>query len=232
MPAPTDDGVALVPTHAALHGKELLPQVQVVDTGYMDSKLLVSSRQQYGIDLVGPPRRDQRWQAQAGQGFAAQDFMLDGERGIATCPLGRTSTDWRAAIDNRRNHVVKICFAAAVCGPRPQRSACTTSARHRRTVTVRPQAQHEALAAARAHEGTRAYVHDYDQRAGIEGTLSYGVRTMGLRRSRYTGLGRTHLQHVLTATAINFVRVSQWFAGTARVPTRRSAFARLHQCVT
>jgi len=50
----------------------------------------------------------------------------------------------------------------------------------------------------------------YAQRAGIEGTLSQGVRAFDLRRSRYTGLAKTHLQHILIATAINLVRVVAW----------------------
>ncbi len=71
MSGPTDDGAALAPTQAALQAKDLLPSLQVVDTGYMDSKLLVTSKHQYGVELVGPPRRDERWQARSGQGFAA-----------------------------------------------------------------------------------------------------------------------------------------------------------------
>jgi transposase len=31
-------------------------------------------------------------------------------------------------------------------------------------------------------------------RAGIEGTLSEGIRAHGLRRARYIGLAKTHLQ--------------------------------------
>ena len=50
---------------------------------------------------------------------------------------------------------------------------------------------------------------------------------MHLRRSRYVGLAKTHLQHVLTAAAINLGRTSSWLAGTARERTRQSAFIRL-----
>jgi hypothetical protein len=45
-----------------------------------------------------------------------------------------------------------------------------------------------------------------------------------MRRSGYIGLARTHLQHILTATAMNLVRVSLWFSDTARAKTRQSAF--------
>ncbi|MFI6689677.1 transposase [Streptomyces sp. NPDC050485] len=40
-------------------------------------------------------------------------------------------------------------------------------------------------------------------RAGIEATLSQNIRNCGLRPSRYRGLARTHVQHVLTALACN-----------------------------
>lgn len=174
LTGPTDDGAALPPTHAALAAKDVLPSVQVIDTDYTDSKLLVVSWQQYGVDLVGPPRRDQHWQAQASEGFAADQITIDWDRGLASCAAGRTSQDWRPAIDGRDDHVVKICFASTDCGPCTHRAACTTSASHRRTVTIRLRAQYEALHVARQREGTREHCRDYDQRAGIEGTLSYG----------------------------------------------------------
>lgn len=51
---------------------------------------------------------------------------------------------------------------------------------------------------------------------------------MGLRRSRYIGQEKTHLQHVATAAALNLAQSLAWFAGLPRAQTRRSAFARLY----
>ncbi len=48
---------------------------------------------------------------------------------------------------------------------------------------------------------------EYKKRAGVEGTLSQGVRRSDLRHCRYVGLAKTHLQHVATAVALNVVRV-------------------------
>jgi hypothetical protein len=48
-----------------------------------------------------------------------------------------------------------------------------------------------------------------------------------LRRSRYVGVARTNLGHVLTAAALNFVRVADWLAETPRAQTRPSPFALL-----
>ena len=68
--------------------------------------------------------------------------------------------------------------------------------RKRRSVTLRTQVHHQALVDARQREGSLEYIDNYARRAGIEGTLSQGVQAFGLRRSRYEGLGKTHLQHV------------------------------------
>ena len=67
----------------------------------------------------------------------------------------------------------------------------------------------------------------YKRRAGIEGTLSQGVRAFGMRRTRYRGLDKTHLQHLAIATAINVDRLVAWFTGQPRATTRTSRFAAL-----
>ena len=53
----------------ALAQADLLPDEQIVDTGYVDGDLLVSSQRDYGIRLVGPVLADTSWQAKAGKGF-------------------------------------------------------------------------------------------------------------------------------------------------------------------
>jgi transposase len=67
----------------------------------------------------------------------------------------------------------------------------------------------------------------YAMRAGVEGTLSQGVRAFDLRRSRYIGQPKTHLQHVITATALNFSRLLHWIRGIPLDGTRVSRFAAL-----
>lgn len=75
---------------------------------------------------------------------------------------------------------------------------------------VRSQAAHEALQALRLEQTTEEWKERYDKRAGIEGTLAKGIQVMGLRRTRYIGLAKTHLQHVLTAAAMNMSRIVAW----------------------
>ena len=97
----------------------------------------------------------------------------------------------------------------------------------RRLITVRRQAAYEALRAARERGKTRDFMELYANRSGIEGTVSQGVRTCGLRRTRYRGYAKTHLDHILTATAINCLRLNDWFAGRPKATTQQSRFARL-----
>src|SRR6266702_1298919 len=141
---------------------------------------------------------------------------------------GHTSSSWAPAIDNRTNEVVKIKFSTTDCQVCPSRSLCTQSIRHtRRTVTIRPHEQYLALKQRREQEKTREFTQVYAKRAGIEGTISQGVRTMGMRRSRYIGQEKTHLQHIATGAALNIVRCMAWLSGLPRAQTRRSAFTRL-----
>src|SRR5438552_51781 len=53
------------------------------------------------------------------------------------------------------------------------------------------------------------------------------VRAFGLRRSRYRGMEKTHLQHLVTATVINLVRTLAWLDGKPLAKTRTSKFAAL-----
>jgi hypothetical protein len=50
---------------------------------------------------------------------------------------------------------------------------------------------------------------------------------MGLRRARYLGIAKTRLQHLITAAAINLVRLAAWIGERPAARTRHSAFARL-----
>ena len=113
------------------------------------------------------------------------------------------------------------------CTPCPHRASCTPAKKAPRILGLQAREQHEVLQAARARQTTAEFRQQYAARAGIEGTHEQAIRRCGLRRSRYLGLAKTHLQHVITATAINLVRLGEWFAGTPTARTRRSRFAAL-----
>ncbi|HSH80596.1 MAG TPA: transposase [Herpetosiphonaceae bacterium] len=74
---------------------------------------------------------------------------------------------------------------------------------------------------------TAAFHAEYAIRAGVESTFSAGVRAHELRRSRYIGVAKTHLQQVLIAVAINLVRVVKWLADPQPPPRPAGAFVTL-----
>ena len=98
---PVSDGAATPHIHQALERQGLLPTTPIVDTGYLDAELLVTSQREYRVDRLGPMRADGQWQAQAAQGFDASHFQIDWEQQRATCPGGYTSFSWTPAMDDR-----------------------------------------------------------------------------------------------------------------------------------
>lgn len=225
--ATSGDNDALPAIHEALEQVQLLPNTHLVDTGYVEAKRLVESRDRYGVDLFGPTPGNRWWQSQQGQGFDLASFHIDWEGQRARCPEGQWSSSWRPGRDHRGNEVVNIVFAKADCSQCRSLAQCTTAATQRRTLNVRAQPMHEALQTARQREQTPEFKEQYKKRAGIEGTLSQGVRAFELRRSRYVGQAKTHLQHVAIAAAMNLVRIGAWLMGFKPGKTKPSAFARV-----
>lgn len=213
--------------HRALADKGLPPDEHLVDAAYVDAELLVRSREELGIALVGPGRPDPAWQAGVEGAFTAERFEVDWERKRARCPRGKSSAGWSERVEGTGRPYVRVPFRQADCGACSARALCTRNPRQARSLRLPPRAQHEALRAARGLLTTEAGRRLYARRAGIEGTVSQGVRAFGLRRARYHGLAKTHLQHVATAAAIDLGRLSDWFRGAPRAATRTSRFVAL-----
>ncbi|WP_328867654.1 IS1182 family transposase [Streptomyces sp. NBC_00341] len=214
--------------HDALARRDLLPDVHLVDAGYVDAAHLVAARRDHGIELVGPVGANTGWQAAANNGYSIDAFAVDWDNKQVTCPNGRTSRQWQH--DGRRSSgpVIRARFSPADCRPCPSRDQCTRGVAYMgREITLRHRDEHEALRTARLDQQTDPWKQRYKHRAGIEGTISQGVRAFGLRRSRYRGHPKTHLQHLLTAAGMNLTRLDAWLTGTPLAPTRTSHFAAL-----
>lgn len=225
--APTTDEAVTPTIHAALERRDLLPALHLVDTGFIEAELICDSQTQYELDLCGPVRGDYRRQAREGLGFAAEHFSIDWEAQQATCPAGRTSSSWSPAVDRGHHKVIKIKFSERDCRACPHRAPCTDG--RYRTITLRPKEQYLALQSARRRQLTPEFRRTYAARAGIEGTISQGTRSCDLRRTRYIGLPKTHLQHLAIASAINLRRVADWLDDAPRARTRHSSFERLYR---
>jgi transposase len=226
-PAMQPDMASTADIHQHLADKGLPPAEHFVDAGYVDAALLVGSRRDHDISLEGPVRAMPRRSSEAEQAYEQRCFTIDWEREQVTCPQGKVSVTWRACRDEVGAPRIQAVFSRTDCGACNVRKLCTSAKEARRSVYFHPRAEYEALKAARARMYDLAWKKRCYVRAGIEGTLSQGVRAFGMRRSRYIGIAKTGLQQACTAAAMNALRAVQWLAGSARAKTRVTRFAAL-----
>lgn len=213
--------------HAALDAKDLLPDEHLLDTGYIDAELLVNAKEDYGIVICGPVKKDVLWQANSGDGFGLSNFQINWDAQYVTCPKGNKSGYWSNRTNEYHQPVIQVRFKKEDCCVCPTQSKCTRSKVGIRHLLLLPQAQYEALQKARQEQKTPAFWKKYAKRSGIEGTISQGVRAFDLRFSRYIGLAKTHLQMVGSATAMNLFRLYNWANDVPHALTRTASFARL-----
>ncbi len=221
------DSSALPRIHDALAKRELLPREHIVDTTYGSADLLHASQADYGVEVVCPVHPDMSWQSQEKGAFQVSDFQIEWDAQTVTCPQGKKSHHWKPEHGPRDKPTIQVQFAKADCLVCPVRVQCTRSTRGLRELTLHPRTAHLALQAARVRQATPDFKACYDKRAGIEGTISQTVCALDARRSRSIGLAKTHLQQVLTATAINLIRAVAWLEEIPFAKTRRSPFAAL-----
>jgi len=213
--------------HQALVEKDVAPGEHWVDAAYIDAELLVHSQEQHGITLRGPTRPNPTWQTKVAGAYTVADFTVDWAHQQVQCPQGNISASWLERRDHTGAACIQVRFAQQDCAACAARPRCTQAKQAARRLKLQPQAHFEALHAARAWYASDEGQQRYKQRAGIEGTLSQGVRAFGLRRTRYWGLAKTHLQHVAIAAAINIDRLVAWINERPRAQTRTSRFAAL-----
>jgi transposase len=215
------------PIQQALVDKGLPPNEHLLDAGYVDANVLVTAQTERGIRIVGPVQPDRQWQAHTEGAYDITTFEIDWANHTVTCPQGHTSSAWLPHSDRYGNRLISVKFARQTCLDCHARQRCTQGDGVGRRLTLHPEAEHEALQAARQAQQTTEWKAAYAARAGIEGTLSQGMRAFELRQSRYVGQAKTHLQHILTAAAINVERVYDHLSERPRAGTRTSRFADL-----
>jgi len=226
-PATTpDDNMAAV-VHQSLERRALLPAQHLVDKGYTDADMLVDSKQRHDVTIVGPVSDDPSWQARSGDGLTKDQFRVDWDQKVVTCPAGKQSISWLPNTYPDNGIVFEARFSRKDCTPCSLRPRCTRAKNEPRIIGLQAREHHEALQGARRHQMTEAFRRDYAARAGIEATHAQAISRCGLRRCRYIGLAKTRLQHVITAVAVNLIRIADWFTGTPIATTRCSRFAAL-----
>ncbi|MER8106021.1 IS1182 family transposase [Kitasatospora sp. NPDC094016] len=219
------DVTAVTPVQDKLIARDLKPGEHLLDSGYPSGPNIGAALER-GISLIAPVT------VQTGRGardgtFTPKDFHVDWQAGITHCPAGATSISMRP----KKDGLIRVAFSRAHCRPCPIRVQCTTAAPHLgRVLEIHPEPIHTARTRMQTEQDTPEWHAAYRARAGIEGTVSQAVRGPGLRRSRYRGLAKTHLQNVLTGMAINIRRLGAHYDTAPRKPDRRPT--RVHALCT
>jgi len=222
----TQQDVAVVSElHEELAKKDLLRDQHLLDRGYSASRTALEADEKYGIEMIMPMRSGNGWQQQKEEAYDLSRFQIDWANQRAICPQGKESAVWAIGKDRMGDPRYEMMFHASDCAPCPTRALCTNSKRKRRKIAVRPRKQCELLQRRREFEQTDEFKNRYATRAGIEGAISQAVHALKIRRSRYRGLEKTHLQHLATAAAINLKRLHAWWNNHPLSQTRSCPFA-------
>jgi transposase len=221
--AATNDGQALPGIHTRLARRGLLPAEHLVDGGYTSLVHLERAAREHQVTVSGPLPGNPTGQHRKNEGYDRDDFHIDFERRQVTCPQDQVSAGWHGPYPTSSPTAAPLIvarFTKGQCQPCPVRTRCTTSKDGARNVGFPPRELRELQLRARAEQQTPDWKARYAVRSGVEGTMNEFAHGHGMRRCRYRTEPKAHLQHILTAIAVNIERLSAR-SGTAETSPAR-----------
>ncbi|MET7898938.1 IS1182 family transposase [Streptomyces mirabilis] len=209
--AATNDAQTLPGIHTRLARRGLLPAEHLVDGGYTSLVHLERAQREHQITVSGPLPGNPTRQHRKNEGFDRDDFHIDFDRRQVTCPQGQVSAGWHGPYPTSSPTAAPLIvarFTKSQCRPCPVRTRCTTTADSARTVGFPSRELRDLQLRVRAEQQTPDWKTRYAVRSGVEGTINEFAHGHGMRHCRYRGQPQAHLQHVLTAIAVNIERLS------------------------
>ncbi|MEU2982685.1 transposase [Streptomyces hirsutus] len=202
---------ALPEIHHRLARRRLLPAEHLIDSGCTTLVHRDRALRFHQVEPVGPVRGNPTRQHREQGGFGRDDFRIDFEQRQVTCSQGQTGRAWYGPYPTSSPQaapLIVVKFAKSQCGPCPARSKCTSSRAASRSVGFPPKDLLDLQRRARAEHNSADRRSIHALRSGVEGTVNELVHGHEMRRCRYRGLAKTHVQHVLTAIAVNIERLA------------------------
>ena len=128
-----------------LEKNNLLAKRHLLDTGYIDARLVIESSRKYGIELFGPMRMNPSWQARQG-GIEASQFQIDWDQQKAGCPQGKQSAYWSEYQTKEYSRpVLLIRFRNKDCLNCLSRAKCVRNKKAGRSLQIPNRKMSEAL---------------------------------------------------------------------------------------
>jgi transposase len=171
-----------------------IPEQRYVDSAYVSGEQL-HTEQEAGGALLGPLGSSKQHPAEA-EGFV---IAADGQSAI--CPAGHGNEGCRRCYKKERDAGFYRLVWKRCCQGCERRSPCLGEKRPERHVETR--AHYDLIRQRRSAQKTQDFQQQMQQRNGIEGSISELVRGHGIRKTRYRGLKKVHLGHLLIAAACN-----------------------------
>jgi hypothetical protein len=206
--ATTSDAHALPGIHTRLKRRGLLPAEHLVDGGYTSLVHLAHAAREHQVTVTGPLPGNPTRQHRRNEGFDRDDFHIDFDRQQVTCPQGQVGQGWHGPLPHLLAHRGPADRRAIHQGPVPAlpgRTQCTTSRDSARNVGFPPRELRDLQVRVRAEQQLPDWQIRYAVRSRVESTINELVHGHGMRRCRYRGQPKAHLQHVFTAIAVNRV---------------------------
>lgn len=228
--ATTHDSQVLPGIHTRLARRGLLPAEHLVDAGYTSLPHLEQAAREHQVTISGPLRSNPTRQHRQNEGFARDDFHIDYDRQQSRAPKGQVSAGWHGPYppsSPTAPPLIVARFTKIQCRLCPARAQCTSTADSVRTVGFPPRELRDLQLRVRTELQTPEWKTRYAVRSGVEGTVNEFAHGHGMRHCRYRGQEKAHIQHVLTAIAVNIERLSG-LPPTEKAPALRRSTAFQH----
>ncbi len=128
-PGTEDDATALPIIHEELAGTDRLPGEHMVDAGYTTGEILVSSEQEYGVEVIGPVRPDTSWQGRQAQVQQSQQPQVQAQQDAEVQTEGEQEQKQRfdiSAFRIDRDNQQAICPRSDAAAPSRTGGAATS----------------------------------------------------------------------------------------------------------
>ena len=227
MPATSADTAAVAGIHARLERRGLLPGEHLADGGYTSLVHMERAGREHQVTLTGPLPATAPASTATRTATPATTSASTSTARRSPARRARSARGWHGPYPTSSPDAAPLIvakFTRSQCQPCPVRAACTTSGDGKRTVGFPPRELYELQARNRADQQDPAWHKRYAVRSGVEGTVCELANGHGMRHCRYRGQPKAHLQHVLTAIAVNIERLSQPPPGESRSPRPPTAF--------
>lgn len=181
------------------------PPVQYVDGAYISGAQLARAQAE-GRALIGPAQSPPPL---GGGRFTVEAFQIQVEQRRAVCPAGHPNTRCSRSQDTKSGRVKYRFMWTTPCAACPLRAKCLEPKQSYRRLEVGP--YHNWVQARRQEQKSESFQKDYQNRNGIEATISELKRGHGLGQARYRGQAKVSLQNYFIGAACN---VKRWINRT------------------